>query len=689
MKIAVLINKRDFEYDIHSLVKAFYPDREVTVSTEATEEDADLKISVFYEDDKISAIFREGNGAPILEDQEEIDYNRDRKETKNALKKLLYRMMSQITGRGLPWGDLTGIRPTKIPMALLQEGWNKDEIREYMQHKYFVSNGKTELAIETAAREKAMLDTVDYKNGYSLYVGIPFCPSICLYCSFSSSPLHVWKNKVDDYIEALCKEIEGAKDTFKGRNLDSAYIGGGTPTTLEPYQMDRLLTKIEECFDLENCKEFTVEAGRPDSITREKLQVLRDHGISRISVNPQTMNQKTLDIIGRKHTVEEIVEVYNMAREMGFDNINMDLIVGLPGEGHAEVLHTMEELKKLNPDSITVHSLALKRATRLNLFKDQYEAISFHNSNEIMDMTAQMCASAGLRPYYLYRQKNMAGNMENVGYAKPGSECLYNVLIMEEVQSILAFGAGASTKIVYDDGRIERVENVKDIKSYIERIDEMIDRKKTIHLDPQPAEKKVHLISRDVARELSHGVTVSSLARRVAGELNLDKEQCHKVAIAGLVHDIGKLKLEDYVYDDTLTIEEMKYVRMHADLSAQILKENGYPEDIVEWVHCHHENCDGTGYPRNLRGDEIPLEAKIIRVCDVFAALTSDRIYRKAFDIDTAVDMMIGESRFYDLKVFLAFMRVVHTEGLEDILDHGDTEQELAQLLGEENKGGN
>ena len=281
------------------------------------------------------------------------------------------------------------------------------------------------------------------------------------------------------YLDALCKEIEACAQIYQNRKLDTIYMGGGTPTTLEPYQMDRLLTKIEECFDRSYLKEFTVEAGRPDSITREKLEVLRAHGISRISINPQTMNQKTLDIIGRRHTVEQTVDAFHLARELGFDNINMDLIVGLPGEEYGQVEHTMKEVTALDPDSITVHSLAVKRAARLNMFKDQYKEMTFTNNQQIMEMTARYAYQAGHSPYYLYRQKNMAGNFENVGYAKPDSAGIYNILIMEEKQSILALGAGATSKKVTGE-LIQRTENVKDIKNYVERIDEMIERKRLL-----------------------------------------------------------------------------------------------------------------------------------------------------------------------------------------------------------------
>ena len=478
--IQLQLNKRDFEYDIYSLIKSFYPGKDVTVVYgEEDGTDAELKISVFYEENQITmSVFEDG--ALVLADSVSVCYEENRKETKNALKRLAYGMLRNLTGTELPWGDLTGIRPTKIPMALLEQGWKNADIAAYMRDTYFTSREKTALAVMIANRERHILKDLNYENGYSLYVGIPFCPSICLYCSFSSSPLKVWKNRVDDYLDALCREIDAASETFAGRELNTVYIGGGTPTTLEPYQMDQLLTKLEERFDYSHLREFTVEAGRPDSITRDKLQVLLDHGITRISINPQTMNQATLDLIGRKHTVEQTVSAFCLAREMGFDNINMDLIVGLPGEGKEQVEHTMKEIGKLDPDSVTVHSLALKRAARLSLFKDEYQDISFQNSSEIMDMTASYCQRAGLYPYYLYRQKNMAGNFENVGYAREGKAGIYNILIMEEVQSILALGAGGSTKVVYGPDRIERIENVKDIKNYIERIDEMIERKKRI-----------------------------------------------------------------------------------------------------------------------------------------------------------------------------------------------------------------
>lgn len=476
--IAVQLNKRDFEYDIHSLIRAFYPGMEVSVFCRGEDgPSGELQVDVNYLEEEIQASFRDGDGKEFLRRSAAVGGQTDRAERKNILKRLLYEMLSEHTGQTLPWGTLTGIRPTKIPMGLLEKGWRNTQIAEYMRNTYYCSDKKTALSISIANRERHILQHIHYENGYSLYIGIPFCPSICLYCSFSSSPIAVWKDRVDAYLDALCKEIDYGAGAYQERMLDTVYIGGGTPTTLEPEQLERLLSEIESHFDLSGVREFTVEAGRPDSITREKLEVLRRHGVTRISINPQTMNQNTLEVIGRRHTVEETKEAFRLARELGFDNINMDLIVGLPGEELPQVEHTLQEVAALNPDSITVHSLAVKRAARLNMFRDQYKEMTFINSQEIMELAGSYAARLGMAPYYLYRQKNMAGNFENVGYAREGKEGIYNILIMEEKQSILALGAGAGTKVVRGE-KIDRIENVKDIKSYIERIDEMIERKK-------------------------------------------------------------------------------------------------------------------------------------------------------------------------------------------------------------------
>lgn len=469
--IGILLEDNGFEQDIRELLMAFYPgEKFVHQKTEGTE--FDVKGTP-------------GAGVYRLElDGDAVEFpvpEGDRLETKNRIKRNLYRLLEKCTGRSLPWGTLTGIRPTKIPMTKLEEGWSREEIEDFMKETYFAGDDKIALSVEIAERERELLSRISYENGYSLYVGIPFCPTTCLYCSFTSYPIGKWEKRMDEYLGALFRELEYTADRMKGKVLDTVYFGGGTPTSLSAEHLDQVIAKVEELFDLSGVQEFTVEAGRPDSITREKLEVLKHHGITRISINPQTMNQKTLDVIGRRHTVDMVKEKFALAREMGFDNINMDLIIGLPGERMEDVAHTLEEVRRLSPDSLTVHSLALKRAARLNLEWDQYADMGMVNTQEMIDLTARFAREMGMEPYYLYRQKNMAGNFENVGYSLPGKACIYNILIMEEMQTIAACGAGTTTKVVFpQENRRERTENVKDVDQYIQRIDEMIERKEKL-----------------------------------------------------------------------------------------------------------------------------------------------------------------------------------------------------------------
>ncbi len=485
--ITVQLNKDDFAYDIHSLVKAFCPSENVSVFTDpnAVSEPVQLEIYVDSAPGQVRLALAEphkqedAQTEKLYEEVFEVNES-DRKEMKNLLKQHIYQMLSAYTGKTLPWGTLTGVRPVKLALTMLEQGKDPQEAAGYMKHAYGASSEKIRLSLEIAQRERELLKRLDLETGYSLYIGIPFCPSTCLYCSFTSFPLSVWESRVDTYLDALEREIAFTSEAFAHKHLNSIYIGGGTPTTLAPRQLDRLLTCLEQSLDFAHLLEFTVEAGRPDSITKEKLDVLRAHGISRISINPQTMKQETLDLIGRRHTVAQTVESFYLARSMGFTNINMDLIMGLPQETLTDVRHTLDELKKLMPDSITVHSLAVKRAARLQMFKEDYAGLKMVNTQQHLDAAAQACAQMGMVPYYLYRQKNMAGNFENVGYAKVGKAGIYNVLIMEEVQTIVACGAGSISKRVYPNGHIERCENVKDVSQYIERIGEMIERKRVL-----------------------------------------------------------------------------------------------------------------------------------------------------------------------------------------------------------------
>ncbi|MDE5910352.1 MAG: coproporphyrinogen dehydrogenase HemZ [Lachnospiraceae bacterium] len=486
--IGITVNQAGFEYDIHSLVKAFYPAQDVKVFMENENKESsgpglpDLDIHFTKEAVLLTLIAGEGATASFGGKKIELLEDMPRPEIKNRLKQLLYQALSEHTGKQLPWGTLTGIRPTKIPMTMLEEGRTDEEIMAYMKAAYFISDEKGNLAIEIAKRERELLKTLHYEDGYSLYIGIPFCPTTCLYCSFTSYPIVSWKKRVDEYLDALDKEIEFAAEYYKDKVLDTIYIGGGTPTTLEACELSRLLAKIKESFDLSHLKEFTVEAGRADSMTPDKLQTLKEGGVTRISVNPQTMKQETLDLIGRKHTVEQVKEAFKMAREAGFSNINMDLILGLPGESALDVHHTMEEIEKLNPDSLTVHSLAIKRASRLSQWIEENGISTLNNTDETMHITLEGAEKMDMVPYYLYRQKNMSGNFENVGYAREGKFGIYNILIMEEKQTIVALGAGSITKRVFPDGRIERCDNVKDVNLYIEKIDEMIERKRKLLL---------------------------------------------------------------------------------------------------------------------------------------------------------------------------------------------------------------
>ena len=484
-------NMPGFEYDIHSLVKAFYGEKTVkVVSREGCRQEADkmsiepfLCVELFSREGNVECTFFPDENHVEAEKflwEFEIDLLKEKKKFKNEFKKFFYQCLCQITGKGLPWGNLTGIRPTKIAMGMLEEGMEENKILAFLEAEHFVSREKAELSLDIAKRERKLLSSIHYEDGYSLYIGIPFCPTTCLYCSFTSYPICSFREKVEKYIDCLIEEMDFVAKAYKGKVLDTVYIGGGTPTTLEAAQLDRLICALKDRFSFEQVKEFTVEAGRADSITKEKLEVLFSHGVTRISVNPQTMKEETLRLIGRRHTVKQVKEAFGLAREVGFTNINMDLILGLPEETKEDVERTISEIRKLAPDSLTIHSLAIKRASKLNEWVEKNGISMLKNTDETMESAARGAKELSMKPYYLYRQKNMAGNFENVGYAREGCFGIYNILIMEEKQTIVALGAGSITKRVYPDGRIERCDNVKDVSQYIERIDEMIERKREL-----------------------------------------------------------------------------------------------------------------------------------------------------------------------------------------------------------------
>lgn len=475
MKLELNIDSEEFLYESSILVKSF-------LAQSGMEQELEEKKMMLTVEGQQIYVDCEGIHTEGLAEGPEKKY------LKKELKKQIYRVMHELTKAELPWGALTGIRPTKLIVTMIEAAPDvtDEEITSFLKENYYVTDEKAALGIQIARREIKLLEKIDYEEGYSLYIGIPFCPTTCLYCSFTSYPIGAYTKKADDYVTALLKEISYASARFADRKLNSIYIGGGTPTTLEPEQLDRLLHAVRDSFDFSHNQEFTVEAGRPDSITPEKLAVLLKHGVTRISINPQTMNQKTLDLIGRYHTVEQVKETFQLARKMGFDNINMDFIVGLPGETMEDIRFSMEEVQKLTPDSLTIHSLAIKRAARLNIMREQYKDFTIENNEQIMELCAAAAENMGMTPYYMYRQKNIAGNMENVGYARTGRAGIYNILIMEEKQTIVALGAGSVTKRIYPDGRIERCANVKDVGQYIDRIDEMIERKENLFADQHP-----------------------------------------------------------------------------------------------------------------------------------------------------------------------------------------------------------
>lgn len=478
--IHVWLNEEKYVAEVLPLVKSFFTGEQVVMHLEKWEKLPERSLICSISSDQIVIDFEGAGKISRNVDTTGLSY----KEKKDACMRAIYAVCKEITGKELPWGILTGVRPTKPVLSGMMRGTDTKGLRKMVLEDYLVSEDKWLLSRQIAAVEKLLLADISQEGGYSLYISIPFCPTTCLYCSFTSYPEEIWKERMGEYLAAVEKEIRFIREAMGSRNPDTIYIGGGTPTTLSPDHLRQLMEVLRDCFELEKLKEFTVEAGRPDSITSEKLQVLREYPVTRISINPQTMKQETLDLIGRRHTVEQTKEAFLLARSMGFDNINMDIIVGLPQENEEDVARTLRELKILAPENLTVHSLAIKRTSRLGLNLDQYRNMDMENSTRIMDTVRECAYEMGMHPYYLYRQKNMAGNQENVGYAMPGKDGLYNILIMEERQSILAAGAGAITKIVTTPGTLHtRVENVKDIHAYLSRVEEMIERKKEAFME--------------------------------------------------------------------------------------------------------------------------------------------------------------------------------------------------------------
>lgn len=406
----------------------------------------------------------------------------NKSETWKYLGRAFYRAASKICGFQPPWGILTGVRPVKLFREKMAEGLGSDDATRLFEDKYFVSPKKAILCAETAEIEERIV-RLSNPESFSLYVSIPFCPSRCAYCSFVSQSVEKAARLLPDYLTLLCREIHftGEVAAALGLRLETVYIGGGTPTILEADQLKKLFAAIEESFTFSTLREYTVEAGRPDTVTPEKLRAIKDAGAGRISVNPQTMDEEILKAIGRKHTPRDILNAYAMARKVGIESINMDIIAGLPGDSPEIFQKTMDAVLALGPEAVTVHTLSMKKSSRLSKSVNaQYDAEG-RAVSEMLDTAADMLHNAKYKPYYLYRQKNMRGNLENTGWSRPGREGLYNVFIMDETHTILAVGAGGVTKLRQPCGpRIERIMNFKYPYEYISRFGQVIDRKKQV-----------------------------------------------------------------------------------------------------------------------------------------------------------------------------------------------------------------
>lgn len=404
------------------------------------------------------------------------------RQSEHAVGRAFYRAASAVCGFTPPWGTLTGIRPVKLMREALADGRTPSDALRFFRDEYFVSDEKAALCLETAAEEQKIV-ALSRPESFSLYISIPFCPSRCAYCSFVSHDIEKAARLLPDYVRLLCEELRatGALAASLGLRLETVYIGGGTPTVLFAEQLTQIMDAVKESFTFSTLREYTVEAGRPDTVTPEKLEAILRGGATRISINPQTMDDDILRAVGRRHTAKDIADAFELARRAGVPSINADLIAGLPGDTPENFRRTLSLLLALRPEAVTVHTLALKRASRLVTSGEAEADARGENVRTMLESASAALHGAGMRPYYLYRQRNTVGNLENVGWSLPGHEGLYNVFIMDETHTVLAAGAGGATKLRQPGGtRIERVFNYKYPYEYISRFTQILDRKKQV-----------------------------------------------------------------------------------------------------------------------------------------------------------------------------------------------------------------
>lgn len=465
-----------YHYELENLTRAFFPNEKIAViPSEFLPEvlEAPYILTQYSEEMSVSVVCGEFSKT--------LSEHSGTSDDELTMATLLYRLLRELTGVSLSWGLLTGVRPIKLFRRLCEQ-MGEEGAKNYFLKNLLVSSEKTQLAGITCVNEQKILN-LSGKDSFSLYISIPFCPTRCSYCSFVSQSVEKAKHLIDPYVDLLCKEIAVTGQIARDLKLrlETVYIGGGTPTTLEAVHLSQLLCAVRENFDMSTCREFTVEAGRPDTITESKLRALIDGGCDRLSVNPQTLSNEILQNIGRRHTVDDFYQSFELARKLGFKHINTDLIAGLPGDTPENFRKTIEGICALSPESVTIHTLSMKRSSKLTEENMQIMREDTQSVSSMLSTAYSALEAEGLAPYYLYRQSRMVGNMENTGWSKPGFEGLYNVYIMDETHTILACGAGAVTKLrdPYSD-RIERIFNFKYPYEYNARYDELISRKDAV-----------------------------------------------------------------------------------------------------------------------------------------------------------------------------------------------------------------
>ena len=473
-KMPIILIGNSFKYEIEATMKLFFSTARYSFGESCEEAVGDEYVIAEVDGDRLRVEVKLSGEAPEV--REAIAAETQNKE--HELCRVLFHILEHKTGIKPPWGLMTGIRPVKKVVELIREDVPKDEIFRRLKDKYEIQDKKLELAYNTAVNQLPILDKID-STAASLYVSIPFCPTRCSYCSFVSHSMDSAIKLMPQYIEALCRELEILGKIVKETDtkIDTIYFGGGTPTSVSAQELRTIMEAVEKNFDLTKVREYSVEAGRPDTITEEKLRVIKELGAERISVNPQTLNDDVLKVIGRKHSGEDAVKAFELARKVGFKNINTDLIAGLPTESAESFRNTLDRMIELDPESITVHTLTIKRSATL------FAQGNANNSNpaaEMVDYSIPTLMSHGYLPYYMYRQKNTVDNLENVGYAKKGFESCYNIFIMDETQTILGAGCAASTKLLYAGNRIERIHNYKFPYEYIKSFDKLMEKKEEI-----------------------------------------------------------------------------------------------------------------------------------------------------------------------------------------------------------------